>query len=359
MQDFYKNDFKRMMIIPTIIMLILILYVFVLPVVLPTVFPGIKPGVDLTGGNVLIFRSDKEITEAQLVSALSEFNLPELKPSIIASPTGYGAWVQYGKDPKVTAVEQLLAKANTALETSDKDSIAFSNEVFTELGKPTQTFDNAKTALLAAQQALADYKEEFSKKLQDTLTQKLSLGSNVEFQKREVSATLGSASFSSSIFISILGAIMVTIVVFIAFRQLIPSAAIIQAMIFDVIAGLAGMVFLQIPLSLTTLPALLMLIGYSVDTDIMLTSRMLKGKDGTPGERATSSMKTGITMTGTALGALTAMIIVSYFYQIDVIYQISVILFFGLIGDMISTWFMNAPILLWWVEKREKEHKKY
>ncbi len=359
MQDFYKNDFKKMMIIPTILMFVLIAYIFILPMVLPSMFSGIKPGVDLTGGNVLIFRSEKAITEAQLISALAEFNLPELKPSIIASPTGYGAWVQYGKDPKVSAVELLLSKANTALETSDKDSIDISNQALTELGQPTQPFENAKTALLAAQQALADYKEAFSKKLQETLTQKLGLGKDVEFQKREISATLGSASFSSLIFISILGVIMIMLVVFVAFRQLIPSAAIIQAMIFDVIAGLAGMVFLQIPLSLTTLPALLMLIGYSVDTDIMLTSRMLKGKDGTPGERATSSMKTGLTMTGTTLGALIAMIIVSYFNQIEVIYQIAVILFFGLIGDAISTWFMNAPILLWWIEKKEKEHKKY
>jgi preprotein translocase subunit SecF len=91
----------------------------------------------------------------------------------------------------------------------------------------------------------------------------------------------------------------------------------------------------------------------------MLTSRMLKGKDGTPGERATASMKTGLTMTGTTLGALIAMLVVSYFYQIEVIYQISAILFFGLIGDMISTWLMNAPILLWFVEKKSKEHKKF
>ena len=123
-------------------------------------------------------------------------------------------------------------------------------------------------------------------------------------------------------------------------------------MIFDVVAGLAGMALLNIPLSLTTLPALLMLVGYSVDTDIMLTSRMLKERSGTPGERATTSMKTGLTMTGTTLAALVAMILISYFYQIEVIYHISAILFFGLIGDVIATWLMNAPILLWFVERK-------
>ena len=353
MQDFYQNNFKKMMIIPIVLALIMLFLIFI--------YPGINPGVDLTGGNVLILRSSEPISESLLISTLNEnFSLKELKVSTIASPTGYGAWIQYTKEPYVLNVESVLDKAVIALENgSDSDTITFSNEALTLLNKPTQEFTNSKTALVTAQQALADYKENYSKKLQDTLVEKLNLGNNVEFQKREISPTLGEASFSSTIWISLIGVILITLVVFIAFRQFIPSAAIIQAMIFDVLVGLAGMAVLNIPLSLTTLPALLMLVGYSVDTDIMLTSRMLKGKDGTPGERATSSMKTGITMTTTSLAALAVMIIFSYFYQIEVIYQISVILFFGLIGDLISTWLMNAPILLWWVEKKEKEHKKF
>jgi preprotein translocase subunit SecF len=125
-------------------------------------------------------------------------------------------------------------------------------------------------------------------------------------------------------------------------------------MIFDILAGLTGMALLNIPLSLTTIPALLLLVGYSVDTDIMLTSRLLKERTGTPGERATTSMKTGLTMTGTTLAALLAMIFISYFYQIEIIYYIAVILFFGLIGDVIATWLANAPILLWFIKEKKK-----
>jgi len=351
MQDFYQNNFKKMMIIPLVLTVIMLLLIFA--------YPGIKPGVDLTGGNVLIIRSSEPISESLLISTLNEnFSLKELKVSTIASPTGYGAWIQYTKDPFIINVESVLDQATNSIET-ESESIKFSNQALTLLSKPTQEFTNAKTALLAAQQALADYKEVFSKKLQDTLVEKLNLGANAEFQKREISPTLGEASFSSSLWITLIGVILITLIVFIAFRQFVPSAAIIQAMIFDVLAGLTGMALLNIPLSLTTLPALLMLIGYSIDTDIMLTSRMLKGKDGNPGERATSSMKTGLTMTTTSLAALAVMIIFSYFYQIEVIYQISTILFFGLIGDLIATWLMNAPILLWWVEKKEKGHKKF
>ncbi|MFA6268379.1 MAG: hypothetical protein WCW13_06680 [archaeon] len=351
MHDYYGNKFKKMMILPIIVGIILLFLV--------VIYPGIQPGVDLTGGNILIVRSQAPITESTLTAVLKEnFSLQGLRISTIASPTGYGAWIQYDKDPLVTNVENVISKASDSID-NEKDSIAFSNEALTLLGKPTQEFTNAKTALLVAQQALADNKEVFSKKLQEVLVQKLNLGNNVEFQQRDISPTLGAASFSSSIFIALLGVVMIIIIIFIAFRQLIPSAAIIQAMLFDVLAGLAGMTVLGIPLSLTTLPALLMLIGYSVDTDIMLTSRMLKGKDGTPGERASASVKTGLTMTGTTLAALISMIIVSYFYQIEVIYQISAILFFGLLGDILSTWLMNAPILLWWIEKMEKEHKKF
>lgn len=351
MWDFYKDKYKQMMLIPIILAIPLLFLVLI--------FPGIQPGVDLTGGNVLIIRSENPIIESELVSVLKEnFSLQELKVSTIASPTGYGAWIQYSKDPLITNVETALNKASDSLEI-EKDSIAASNEALKLLNQPTQEFTNAKTALMAAGQALADYKEVFSKKLQDTLTEKLQLGTKVEFQKREISPTLGASSFSSSIFVAVIGMIMIVLVVFVAFRQFVPSAAIIQAMLFDALMGLAGMAVLQIPLSLTTLPALLMLIAYSVDTDIMLTSRMLKGKDGTPGERATSSMKTGLTMTSTTLAALIVMIIISFFYQIEVIYQISVILFFGLIGDLVATWLMNAPILLMWIEKREKEHKKF
>jgi len=125
-------------------------------------------------------------------------------------------------------------------------------------------------------------------------------------------------------------------------------------MVFDILAGLTGMALLNIPLSLTTIPALLMLVGYSVDTDIMLTTRLLKDKTGSARERATSSMKTGLTMTGTTLAALFAMVIIAYFNQVEVIYHIAAILLFGLIGDVISTWLMNAPILIWFVEGRKK-----
>ncbi len=346
MDDYFGKRYKKYMIVPIVLLIPMLILILI--------FPGLTPGIDLTGGNVLIVRSSSPLSEQQIVSSLGqEFTLVDLKVSTIASPTGYGAYIQYSKDPIVSEAEALLNLAELNLD-NDIDSISYSNQVIEKLGGSAQEFSNSKLALLAAQDALAKHKEDFSVKLQNVLVEKLGLGSDVEFQKREISPTLGAASMQSAIFISIIGMIVIVVIIFLAFRQVVPSIAIIQAMIFDVLAGLAGMALLGIPMSLTTIPALLMLVGYSVDTDIMLTSRMLKGKTGSPGEKATTSMKTGLTMTGTTLAALVAMIIVSYFYQIEVIYQIAAILLFGLIGDVISTWLMNAPILLWFVEKVRK-----
>ena len=232
--------------------------------------------------------------------------------------------------------------------------MAYSNEAIVLLGEEAQDFSNAKLALLGAQDILADYKEEFSKRFQAVLTEKLGLGEDVEFQKKEISQTLGQESQFAAAQILFIGFILIIIIIFISFRQVIPSVAIILAMVFDILAGLTGMALLNIPLSLTTIPALLMLVGYSVDTDIMLTTRLLKDKTGSARERATSSMKTGLTMTGTTLAALFAMVIIAYFNQVEVIYHIAAILLFGLIGDVISTWLMNAPILIWFVEGRKK-----
>jgi preprotein translocase subunit SecF len=345
MDDFFGNKYKKYLLVPIILLIPMLFLIFI--------FPGVSPGTDLTGGNLIILRSSQALEQEKIELLLQEeFDLPELEVSTIASPTGYGAWIEYSKEEKVVQAEELLSLAESNLE-NPEESISYSKEMIALLGGEEKEYNNEKLALLDAQEVLSNYKEEFADNLEEILVNGLDLGEDAEFQRKEVSATIGAASFQGLIQISIIGFIFIILVIFIAFRQTVPSVAIIQAMIFDILAGLAGMALLNIPLSLTTMPALLLLVGYSVDTDIMLTSRLLKEKSGTAGERATVSMKTGLTMTGTTIAALLAMIIISYLYQIEIIYHISAILLFGLIGDVIATWLMNAPILLWFVEKKK------
>ncbi|HNV00866.1 MAG TPA: hypothetical protein PKK60_00360 [archaeon] len=348
MNDLYTGKYKKFMIIPILVLIPVLFFAFV--------SPGLKLGIELTGGNVLIVRADKELDSATVEDLLkSEFNLPQVNVSTINSPNSMGAYIEYSKDPKFIQAEELINLAQIAVdEEKDSEAIGFSTQAIKLLSGRDETFTNPKVALITAQDELLSANENFSEQMKTSLINKFNLGENTEFQLREVSPTLGKASLESGGLIGLVALILITLVIFVSFRQLIPTVGIVQAMIFDVLVALAGMALFNIPVSLITLSALLMIVGYSVDSDIMLTSRMLKDKTGAAGEKATNSLKTGLTMAGTTIVALISMIIISYLYQIDVILQISLVLFFGLLGDLISTWITNVGVLMWFVEGRKK-----
>jgi len=134
----------------------------------------------------------------------------------------------------------------------------------------------------------------------------------------------------------------------------VVSFAAAQSAFFDVLVGYAVLGAFKIPLSLATFAPLLMLIGYSIDTDIMLNDRMLKRKIGTKYERLRGAFKTGMTMTLTAIFTMLSLLIVAYYTNIMTLFDISLILFIGLVADLIATWFTNAVLILWHIEKKEK-----
>jgi len=177
---------------------------------------------------------------------------------------------------------------------------------------------------------------------------------NVRIQTRDVSATLGDDFVKSSVIVGLFAFIFLVLVILFFFKELIPSGLIIFSAIFDVLAGLAGMALLGLPLSLTTIPALLMLVGYSVDTDILIASRLLKQRKGDSFSTLNRSASTGLTMTFTTLATVIVMMIISYFTQMYVILEIATILFFGLIGDLFSTWCFNGPALIRYILHKNK-----
>ncbi|MCK5290236.1 MAG: hypothetical protein KAJ56_04750, partial [Candidatus Aenigmarchaeota archaeon] len=123
----------------------------------------------------------------------------------------------------------------------------------------------------------------------------------------------------------------------------------------DILFAMALMVIFNINLSLGTLAALLLLIGYSVDTDILLTTRLIKRKsEGTIDERVSSSMKTGITMTTSAIAAFSILYLVSTSAVLD---QIALVIIFGLLADYMTTWFQNVGLLRWYLRDKDKDEE--
>jgi len=95
-----------------------------------------------------------------------------------------------------------------------------------------------------------------------------------------------------------------------------------------------------------------MLIGYSVDTDILLTTRLLKRSEGSLNQRIYGAFKTGMTMTLTSLMAVIVALLIVQSFSI-VLTQIFTILSIGLIFDMFNTWVTNVSILKWYMEKKK------
>jgi preprotein translocase subunit SecF len=146
--------------------------------------------------------------------------------------------------------------------------------------------------------------------------------------------------------------LFMSITVFIIFRHIVPSIAVILAALCDIIIAIGGMSLFGIPLSLASVGALLMLIGYSVDTDILLTTRVLKRREGTIIERAKDAMGTGFTMAAAAIGSMVALYLVVLFLMpnAEILDQIAAVLIIGLVADVLATWLMNLGILRWYME---------
>ena len=128
----------------------------------------------------------------------------------------------------------------------------------------------------------------------------------------------------------------------------IPSFAVILSAFADIAMTVAVVDLMGIQLSIAGVIAFLMLIGYSVDTDIMLTSRVLKEHEGSVNQRTWGAFKTGITMTLTAIASVGVSLIFIYNFS-DTLRQIFSIILIGLFFDIFNTWVTNASMLKWYM----------
>ena len=172
---------------------------------------------------------------------------------------------------------------------------------------------------------------------------------------RQVGPVLGEEAMTQVYYALAFAFLFMSITVFIIFRNFVPSMAVIFAALSDIIIALGGMSLFGIPLSVASVGALLMLIGYSVDTDILLTTRILKRKEGTVTERAVEAMKTGFTMAAAAIGSMVALYVVVMVFipAAQTLADIAAVLIIGLVADILTTWLMNLGILRWYLEARK------
>lgn len=168
---------------------------------------------------------------------------------------------------------------------------------------------------------------------------------------RSISSSVSDEFFVQAQLAFVMAFTIMSLVIFYAFKDLTPSIAVIFAAAGDIIFAMAGMVIFNIPLTLGSFAALLMLIGYSVDTDIVLSTRALKQQRKSLQHRIWSSIKTGVTMSSGGIAGFTLLYFVSQaLVGPSELSNIAAVMVLGLVADMPLTYFGNALILKKYIE---------
>ncbi len=215
------------------------------------------------------------------------------------------------------------------------------NDIYVSvLKKPGESNGLIVDADFTDEQEINIFKDEIEKKLNIKGT---------DYSEEIMGSSLGSSFFKQTFKALIFAFLLMSVVVFLYFRVPTPSLAVVLAAFSDIATTLAVVNLLGMKLSTAGIAAFLMLIGYSVDTDILLSTRVLKRKEGTVPERIRKAMKTGFMMSITTIGAVTAGLFVA---ESEVLIQIMTILLIGLLADLIYTWLQNAPLLRMYSEKK-------
>ncbi|MEK6843690.1 MAG: hypothetical protein AABY04_04325 [Candidatus Micrarchaeota archaeon] len=366
------KHYKKLILIPLILIFISLFFI-----------KDIPRGVDLRGGsliNVITDLPQSELAEKriELESSLKAFS-KEITVRAFENPTGRGFEIEVGANAEIDAaglqlaafkemdsrlqMESLtldlmksdgkeLAKIQSQQETVkqlETEVLAKANGILKLLGSEKQALD----ALKALQIVEEEYQNALTKGREELIATVKEIVPVKTYSSKEIGSSLSRFFLSKTAEIILVSLLIATIFVVILFRGVVASVAVLFGALADLIITAGIMGILGIPLSLATLAALLMLIGFSIDTDMLLTIRALKRTEGTVKERVYDAMKTAFVMNASAITAFAVLFAISLQLQIDTYYQIGAVAIIGGLVDFIATWCGNAVLVLWYSEVKK------
>jgi preprotein translocase subunit SecF len=356
--NIYKGDYRLLAIPPLLLVLVSLYFI-----------PQISMGVDFRGGTLISLTLDEPIDTETLEMQLASEGL-DAEVKVFDTAVGYKAEIGFPQSDRLVEAEELkdqfeellpyatnleiLAEMNESrraeYEEKREEIDAVADRMFALAGINTEAglIDSVNELEKAFS---SSYKKVYSD-YQESVTEPIN--KYVEYDSisvQTVSPMLREHFIETAVNVAIMAAILSAVFVFLFFRVVIPSIAVIVGAACDIIIALGAMGLFGIPLTLPSFAALLMLVGYSLDTDILLTMRMLKRR-GDPKEKAHGAMKTGLTMSVTGVIAFATLFILAQLTHIPTYFEISAVALSGLVGDMLATWGINAVMLLWYVEKK-------
>lgn len=373
---FHWKHYNKLIVIPIALILLSLFAIFV--------YPKVTYGLDFKGGTLLtVYTAATGIDTAALKEKLSPFSSSvDIRP-FSAPDGGSGLEIELGPSDaleKASVASRELDSLKTELDSasidytyleSNVDSgtvtitdlekaqakvaglgakvVEKSGEVLALLGDNSAVPQAALEAYALAHGSYFDRQDSYQQNVMEQVRSVVPVSS---YSAREIGSTLSKQFLSKTVEILVVSFILTSIVVFVIFRSFIPSFAVVFGAVADIVITLGVMTVLGLPLTLASFAALLMLIAFSFETDVLLTVRVLKRSDGTAYDRAFETMKTAIMINlatlisyGVLLGAATVLSISTY-------YQIASVAVIGALVDFIATWFGNAVLVLHFFGKK-------
>ncbi|MCX8195060.1 MAG: hypothetical protein N3G22_03070 [Candidatus Micrarchaeota archaeon] len=367
--NIYQGNYKLLVIVPILLTVVALSFI-----------PMIKLGVDFKGGVLVVMQAKSPVDEQAVASELAKRGFKVSSIKSLPNPAGYQVEVEVERVESLTQADELkdaffslvdevsrleadVAATNHSAEATAKylegrkkiDSAANGIFKIAKMDENASAYQSTNELKQAVSRTYRKVVDENSDKLREALSELVKYES-AKFN--EVSASLSAKFLEKAAAVGLYSVIIVSIVVFLIFRTFVPSIAVLVGAAFDLLMALGFMGAFGIPLTLASFAALLMVIGFSLDTNVLLTMRVVKRREGTARQRAYESMKTGTTMSLAIIIAFVCLYVLAIVTHINTYYEISTVALGGLIGDLFCTWLLNAPIVVAYMERKESESEE-
>jgi preprotein translocase subunit SecF len=334
-ESWYNKNYKKLLIAPALILILSLIYIGIFYAQTGDV---INKDISLTGGTSITISSQATIAEleAAIEKTLDDFEVKAISDNLGNQLQLVITIGEEDTDALRIALEEFLNYELTVENSSQETtSASLSGDFYKQL---------IVAIILAFFWMAAVVFIIFAK------------GKKIKFWTIVLNLALG--FFMGNLFLSInpilAGIIFIALAVVLLrmyIKNSIPAFAVMLSAFADIVMTLAVVNLVGMKLSTAGIVAFLMLIGYSVDTDVLLTTRLLRKHEGV-NTALFGAFKTGITMTLTSMIAVATALIVVYPFA-SVLNQIFIILLIGLGFDIFNTWTTNASMIKWYVEEKQ------
>jgi len=378
-KNFYDKYYKIILIIPAILLLLSVLYLYNFNAKNRDI---INKDVSLTGGTTIsVYDSNIKIDE--ITAALQE-KFPEISIRGISDiQTGKQIGVIIETKSSIDQIRLELEKILNYKLTSDNSSIEFTGSTISQ--GFYQQLRNTIFAAFLLMSCVVFITFSQSKFMKGIVLMLGGIGLRILLPNVSIFTFISIALIIAGLvyglmsgkekkklhYYSILGLLILSLILFkfdyiifipliflalfyIYIRNSMPSFMVTVCAFADIVMTIAVVDLIGMKLSIAGIIAFLMLIGYSVDTDILMTSRLLKEKEGTVNKRIWDAFKTGIMMTLTSIAAVGISLLIIRNLS-ETLHQIFTIVLIGLGFDIFNTWVTNASLLKWYMEVKKLE----